>query len=221
MGAAVEVVKGDVTDEASLTLAFAGCAGVIFAASASSYRGAGGPYEVDYVGVQKTIRAAQQAGVNRVLLVSSRLVNPCNRFHPIRVLLNNIKYSLMDYKFMGEEALRTSGLEYVIIRPGGLVGGEGGRAATQLPGVEHVIATGAEGDCGKARSIHRADVAAVVVAAMFSQDAKGKTVEIVSRPRAEGDETFDVRIPGLFQAIPADELSREGIEKRCGFSRRT
>jgi len=205
-----EAVQGDVTHVESLTKAFSGCKAVIFAASASSYRGAGGPYEVDYLGVQKTIEAAKAAGVQRIVMVSSRLVNPSNRFHPIRLILNNIKYSLMDYKFMGEEALRGCGVEYTIVRPGGLQGGEGGtgmkpRAA---PGTEYIVAAGPEGDVGKASSIHRTDVASVVSEAIVSADANCKTIEIVARPREDSDPSFDDHLKEIFKSIPLDAGSQ-------------
>jgi uncharacterized protein YbjT (DUF2867 family) len=38
----------------------------------------------------------------------------------VRVLLNNIRWSLMDNKFAGEQKLRESGLPFTIVRPGGL-----------------------------------------------------------------------------------------------------
>jgi uncharacterized protein YbjT (DUF2867 family) len=199
-----EAVQGDVTDEESLQKAFANCVGVVFAASASTYRGAGGAYEVDFMGAEKTARAAASAGVGRVVLVSSRLVNPSNRFHPIRMLLNNVKYSLMDYKFMGEESLRKSGQEYTIVRPGGLTGGEGGRAAATPPGTDFILAAGPEGDLGKARSINRSDVASVVCEALRSPDAKNKTIEVVSRTRTEGDPSFDDHLKEIFKTIPAN-----------------
>jgi uncharacterized protein YbjT (DUF2867 family) len=200
-----EVVKGDVTDEESLKEAFKGCTGVVFAASASKYCGKAGPRGVDYEGVEKTARAAAAAGVGRVVLVSSRLVNPKQRFHPIRAILNNIKYSLMDRKFLGEEALRKSGIEYTIIRPGGLTGGEGDkRGTTTQPGTEYVLAAVAEGDLGKARSIHRTDVASVVCEAMKSPDAVNKTIEIVARPRTEQDPSFADRLQEICKGIPVD-----------------
>eukprot|EP00928_Gymnodinium_smaydae_P006243 TRINITY_DN12188_c0_g2_i1.p1 TRINITY_DN12188_c0_g2~~TRINITY_DN12188_c0_g2_i1.p1 ORF type:complete len:274 (-),score=51.13 TRINITY_DN12188_c0_g2_i1:94-840(-) len=202
---ACEVVCGDVTDESSLRTALAGCKGVVFAASASTYRGPGGPWQVDYLGVEKATHAAGYVGVARFVLVSSRLVNPSNRCHPIRILLNNIKYSLMDYKFKGEQALRTSGLEYVIVRPGGLKGGEGSgpqaRPSDTAPGAEYIIAAGPEGDVQGSQSIHRADVAAVVCEALRSADAKNKTIEIVSRPRTDADPTFENRLQNLFASI--------------------
>jgi len=197
-----EVVSGDVTDQASLVNAFAGCQGVVFAASASTFWD--GPRETDYLGVEKTAKAAETAGVGRVVLVSSRLVDPANRFNPIRIVLNNVKYSLMDYKFRGEEVLRNSGQEYCIVRPGGLVGGDGQRQADAPPGTQHIVAVAAEGDVGKPSSIHRADVAAVVVEALSSPEARNKTVELVARPRRSKDPAFEDRVRSLFAAIPAD-----------------
>ena len=50
-----------------------------------------------------TIAAAKAAGsVGRVVLVSSMLSDPVNRWSPVRVILNNVRYSLMDEKFKGE-----------------------------------------------------------------------------------------------------------------------
>ena len=46
----------------------------------------------------------------------------------MRIILNNIKWSLMDEKLKGEEALRASGVPYTIVRPGGLTDQPGGKA---------------------------------------------------------------------------------------------
>ena len=46
----------------------------------------------------------------------------------MRVLLNNVRYSLMDEKLKGEEALRASGMPYTVVRPGGLSNQPGGKA---------------------------------------------------------------------------------------------
>jgi uncharacterized protein YbjT (DUF2867 family) len=201
------VVKGDVTDEKSLRDAFDGCEGVIFAASASSYCGQGGAWEVDNLGVQNTTRAAAAAGVGRVVLVSSRLVNPKLRFyHPIRAILNNVKFKLMDYKFLGEEYLRNSHQEYTIVRPGALVGGDGSQRGN-APGEEYIVAAAPEGEMGGARSIHRADVAAVVCEALRSPEAKNKTFEIASLPRGLSPRggnvlpNFDDRLKEIFTPV--------------------
>lgn len=39
---------------------------------------------------------------------SLHVLVPC-RWNPMRIMLNNFRYSLMDYKFKGEQALRASG----------------------------------------------------------------------------------------------------------------
>eukprot|EP00931_Biecheleriopsis_adriatica_P058038 TRINITY_DN34478_c0_g1_i2.p2 TRINITY_DN34478_c0_g1~~TRINITY_DN34478_c0_g1_i2.p2 ORF type:complete len:130 (-),score=20.37 TRINITY_DN34478_c0_g1_i2:87-476(-) len=117
----------------------------------------------------------------------------------------------MDYKFMGEESLRKSGLaHYVIVRPGGLAGGEGEgshvRPTDVQPGTQHLVYGHAEADLGAARSIHRTDVAAVVCEALASSDAAGKTIEIVARPKTEGEPTIAEQVSGLFKSLPTDAL---------------
>lgn len=72
-------------------------------------------------GVGNVVEASKVVGgVGRIVLVSSCLVTPANKFHPLRILLNITKWRLMDNKFEGEEALRKAGVSYTIIRPGGL-----------------------------------------------------------------------------------------------------
>lgn len=41
-----------------------------------------------------------------------------HRFHPIRMILNNIRWGLMDAKFRGENLLREGSVPYTVIRPG-------------------------------------------------------------------------------------------------------
>eukprot|EP00983_Pelagomonas_calceolata_P063370 1147689-Pelagomonas_calceolata.AAC.10 len=53
-------------------------------------------------GVANVAEVAKQAGAEQVVLVSSMLVTPKNRWNPIRLLLNNIRWGLMDEKFNGE-----------------------------------------------------------------------------------------------------------------------
>ena len=50
------------------------------------------------------------------------------RYNPMRMLLNNIRWGLMDEKLKGEEALRASGVPFTIVRPGGLTDQPGGKA---------------------------------------------------------------------------------------------
>lgn len=52
-------------------------------------------------GVANTASAAKAAGVGQVVLVSSQLVTRQNLFHPVRLILNNIRWGLMDAKIAG------------------------------------------------------------------------------------------------------------------------
>ena len=50
-------------------------------------------------GVRLVAEAAKAGGVRRVVLVSSAFVSPHNYWSPIRLILNAVKYRLMDAKF--------------------------------------------------------------------------------------------------------------------------
>ena len=114
----VELVAGDVTDAASVGAALRGAHAVVYAASCSSFLAADA---VDHQarrgralqqperaraeflrrqqGVRCVAEAAKAAGVRRVALVSSAFVSPHQYWSPIRLILNTVKWRLMDAKF--------------------------------------------------------------------------------------------------------------------------
>lgn len=49
----------------------------------------------------------------------------------MRVLLNNIRWSLMDNKFASEQQLRQAGIPFTIVRPGGLTNAPAGEQQLQ------------------------------------------------------------------------------------------
>ena len=108
----VQVLAGDCTDAISMAAHAAGAEGIFFAASGRSWDLC---QAVDRDAVLTVANAAKAAGVRRVLLVSSQLVHPDNRWHPIRGILNTVvtglfhKDGLMDFKYAGENLLRGSG----------------------------------------------------------------------------------------------------------------
>ena len=71
------------------------------------------PMRVDAFGVKRQVESCQRVGVQRIILVSSlcagRWKHPLNLFGLILV-----------WKRMGEAALEESGLDWTVIRPGGL-----------------------------------------------------------------------------------------------------
>jgi uncharacterized protein YbjT (DUF2867 family) len=72
-------------------------------------------------------------------------------------------------KFEADEALRASGLEFTVLRPGGL---------TDEPGTG-LIALGEDLTRG---SIPREDVAATIALALGAENTVGKTLDLVSGP---------------------------------------
>lgn len=172
----LDVVSGDV--EASpddLAKLLSGADAAVFAASASK---TGDVWKVDRDGVGALAAAAKSAKLKHLVVVSSALVTPTtNGWHPIRLLLNNMRgggQKIMDAKFAGEELLRRSGFEsYTVVRPGGLVD------ASALGAAALVVA---QGDRSGAGRIPRRDVAELCVAAAHAEGdaAKKVTLEVSS-----------------------------------------
>merc|ERR1719506_3321857 len=162
-----EVVPGDVRDQQALEKALQGCAAVIYAASSKDFWGA---EDVDHRGVERTAAAALACGCLRIVLVSSMYVNMEKyRFKPLRVMLNHVRWGMMDAKFRGEEALRASGIDYCIVRPGGLDHGN-------IPGTaDHVCVLPKDSESVPAGS---------------DPSSSRTTVEVVARARTGADPPF-------------------------------
>ncbi|MCY4254845.1 MAG: SDR family oxidoreductase [Gammaproteobacteria bacterium] len=164
LGPEVEAVAGDLKDVASIAAALDGVGAVINAAGA----GAGGgedntPEKVDYEGARNLAEAAHAAGASQYVLVSSRGVTDDDHY------LNRMFNNVLKWKRKGEEAVAASGIDYTIVRPGGLGDGEGGGQTIVF-------------EQGDNRSegifINRADVARVCVAALQHDAARNKVFEI-------------------------------------------
>jgi uncharacterized protein YbjT (DUF2867 family) len=191
-GDRVVAVEGDVRNPATLTTALDGARYVISTVGSNSRRDpTNTPEAVDYRGVRALVQAAQAAGVEQFVLVSSmgvtRITHPLNRF------LDNV----LLWKALGENALRFSGLPYTIVRPGGLTDEAGGTAG---------LRTG-QGDTMAEGRIPRADVAAVCLAALGNPAALEKTVEIIADPALER-----VDPAGLFAPLAVDDKRTLGSE---------
>ena len=120
---------------------------------------------VDDVGTIHLIDAAKQAGVRRFVLVTSIGAGETadDIPGPLKLMLGKV----LSAKERAESRLQGSGLDYTILRPGGLTN----EAATgQVLGATR----------GLGGSIPRADVANVAVAALFQPHASGKTLSLVS-----------------------------------------
>jgi uncharacterized protein YbjT (DUF2867 family) len=173
-GDRVQYVVGDVREPRSLRRAVKGADQVISALGANVQRDPeNSPERVDFAGVKMLAEAAKAAGVSQFILVSSMGVT-----HPdshVNAMLENI----LSWKLKGEDAVRATGINYTIVRPGELTNEPSGRRGVRIMQGDP---TSGEG------TVSRSDVAAVLVSAIGRQDLYGKTFELVgdhARPRIE------------------------------------
>jgi uncharacterized protein YbjT (DUF2867 family) len=158
-------MAGDVTAPATLPATLRGARYVICTIGATDRSGPNSPEFVDYGGVRALADAAREAGVDQFVLVSSMGVQSGGGI--VGWALNLLSGDALKWKLKGEDYLKQSGVPYTIVRPGGLTDKPGGRTGIRFQ----------QGDRGMG-SITRADVAAVVVAALREPAAVGKTFEI-------------------------------------------
>ena len=110
---ACEQHRLDLADEASLDLALRGVDSLVIATGARPSVDLTGPMRVDAWGVRRQVESCLRVGVSRVVLVSSLCAGRWR--HPL-----NLFGLILVWKRVGEHALETSGLDWTVIRPGGL-----------------------------------------------------------------------------------------------------
>ncbi|HEY7256571.1 MAG TPA: SDR family oxidoreductase [Solirubrobacterales bacterium] len=159
--AGVEAVICDLEGDDDVAAAVDGADAVVFAAGAGPGSGAERKRTMDLGGAVKLIAAAKEAGVRRYLMISSMGAGspPAEG--------GDVFGEYLRAKAAADRALEESGLDYTIIRPGGL---------TDDPPSGRV-SVGA--DLPRAQ-IPRADVAATLAASLTSENTVGKTFELRS-----------------------------------------
>ena len=162
----VELVVGDVLKPAGLEEAIADSTVLISATGAAPSFDPTGPYKVDFEGTKNLVNAAREKGIQQIVMVSSLCTSQL--FHPL-----NLFWLILVWKKQAEEYLQRSGIDYTIVRPGGLKN-EDNADAIVLSGADTLF----DG------SIPRSKVAQVCVEALFQPKAKNKIVEIVAKPDA-------------------------------------
>ncbi|MCO8243124.1 SDR family oxidoreductase [Haladaptatus sp. AB643] len=183
-----EVIIGDLLDPADASRAVADCDAVLCAVGSSPSLDAllGGDL-VDGAGVENLVYAAVAAGVEGFVFESSIGVGDSREGMPAALRLP--LWHVLNQKNHAESVLRTSGLSYTIIRPGGL---------TNAPATGNVLV--GEGGESVSGSIPREDVARLMIAALFTSDAENRTFEVVSREgqrgTARGVVEIDWQVPG-------------------------
>jgi uncharacterized protein YbjT (DUF2867 family) len=158
----VDFVVGDVMDYATVQAAFQ--AGE-YDAVISTIGAARAP-NIDYQGNANIFSAAKEAGVDRVVMISTVGAGDSEQAAPLisRIALS----SVLPQKTRAEEDLRASGLAYTILRPGGLPPG--------------IVATGSgllSEDPATMGFIKRPDLARLVVGVLDDDRTVGKTLSVI------------------------------------------
>ncbi len=178
-GSDTEWVEANVTDPESLQKAFQGVDRIISTIGSTREPG-NGTEAVEYLGVKNMVDAALDNGVKILVLTSSAGVTDENNE------LNRILDNVLIWKLKGEDYLRQSGLNYSIVRSGGLKPNiSGGQFGVYL----------SQDDDPRAGQISVEDVASVLIEAANNPDAHRKTYEIfnyVTRYPAAWPSTFAI-----------------------------
>ncbi|MGK7879482.1 MAG: SDR family oxidoreductase [Crocosphaera sp.] len=159
-----ELVVGDVLDVDSLTKAMTGCTVLLCATGARPSLDPSGPYQVDYEGTKNLVNVAKGQGIEQFVLVSSLCVSQF--FHPL-----NLFWLVLYWKKQAENYLENSGLQYTIVRPGGLKNEDNS---------DPILVSSA--DTLFEGSIPRIKVAQVCVDSLFKDDYQQRILEIVTQP---------------------------------------
>lgn len=155
----------DFGDATALDQALAGCDALVIATGARPSVDLSGPLRVDALAVQQQVQACQRVGLRRLLLVSSlcagRWLHPLNLFGLILV-----------WKRLGERALSSSGLDWTVIRPGGL--------SEREHDLDHEGIVYSQAGEQSSNSIPRRLVARCCVEALATPASVGRIIEITS-----------------------------------------
>jgi uncharacterized protein YbjT (DUF2867 family) len=158
-GADPAVVDLEHASEDEVAQAIAGSDAVVFAAGAGPGSGPERKETMDYGGAVKLIAAAKQVGVGRYVIVSSM---GANADAP-----GDDTFSVyLRAKGRADDAVRASGLDWTVVRPGGL---------TNNPGTGSVKL----GEKISRGQVPRDDVAAVLAAVLDSPNMVGRTVDLI------------------------------------------
>ena len=163
----LEVHRIDLGSLETLIHALKGCTALIIATGARPSINLFGPLQVDALGVQSQLQACETVGLRRVVLVSSLCAG--RWLHPL-----NLFGLILMWKRLGEMGLERSGLNWTVVRPGGLSEDD---SRAEREGVLFTLA-----DQQQSSSIPRRLVARVCLDVLQQPGAVGRILEITSSP---------------------------------------
>ncbi|MEM8642399.1 MAG: SDR family oxidoreductase [Cyanobacteria bacterium P01_G01_bin.54] len=162
----VKLIVGDVLTPATWETALNGCEVVFCATGATPSWDFTGPYKVDYEGTKLLVDRTKEEGINRFVLISSLCVSQF--FHPL-----NLFWLVLFWKQQAEKYLQASGLNYTIVRPGGLLS-EDNSDRLVLQSADTLF----EG------RIPRVKVAQIAIAALEHDATQNQIIETIATPDA-------------------------------------
>ncbi|MGB3241208.1 MAG: SDR family oxidoreductase [Geitlerinemataceae cyanobacterium] len=196
---------GDIADRSALASALDRCQALVILTSAVpqmkappqpgerpefEFAPGGLPEEVDYRGQMNQIDAAKAAGVEHIILVGS--MGGTDENHPLNRLGNA---NILVWKRKAEQYLIDSGIDYTIIRAGGLLDKSGGKRELLVGKDDELLKNPPN---GIPTSIPRADVAEVVVQALREASARNKAFDVISKPEEDTSAVVTIDFAALF-----------------------
>ena len=150
----------------------------------------GMPEEIDWIGQKNQIDVAKELGIKHIVLVGS--MGGTDENHPLNKIANG---NILIWKRKAEEYLINSGIDYTIIRAGGLINESGGKREL-IVGKNDILLNNPPN--GIPTSIPREDVAEVVVQALRQNNAKNKAFDLISKPENDANAVITEDFSALF-----------------------
>ena len=161
LGAEVRLLDIEAQDASAFAAAFAGCDAVVFAAGGGPDGNIERKRTVDLEGSLKSAEGAKRAGVKRVIQVSAIGVDD-----PLPGDTEAVWRAYVEAKRDADAALRESGLDWTILRPGRL---------TDDPGTGRIVL----GQGVERGDVPRADVASTIAAIIDDAATSGRQWNLV------------------------------------------
>ncbi|WP_041764708.1 SDR family oxidoreductase [[Leptolyngbya] sp. PCC 7376] len=139
------------------------------------------PEQIDYQGQLNQINAAKKAGVQHIVLIGS--MGGTDENHFLNTLGNG---NILIWKRKAEQYLVDSGIDYTIVRAGGLLNEKGGKRELVVSKNDVLLKNTPD---GITTGIPRADVAEVVVQALLEPNARNKAFDVVTKPESQATVT--------------------------------
>ncbi|HYL08234.1 MAG TPA: NAD(P)-binding oxidoreductase [Candidatus Udaeobacter sp.] len=176
----LRIVAGEATDAGDLAQAMAGADAVISAL--------GGSGSVIADSTRAIVKAAHQTGVERIVVLSSFLVET-DRMAPLpRLLIGLARSSVIKDKRAGEELLRQSDLDWTVAYASRLTdGAASGHVEARAEGTRRRIS----------ERISRADVAEWLIEAATSRQTSRRGIDITGPAQRKSHETELLEIGGM------------------------